>query len=126
MKWSNVTSIMRLSGTITGGRDVHWLRLPSRKNGSFASILGLQEIGRRPLRITSTAAPNMTSQVAGNQLSLSWPPDHLGWHLQVQTNAPGVGLTNVWVDLTATASVTNFTTTINPANGSVFYRLVYP
>jgi hypothetical protein len=78
------------------------------------------------LRIISTAAPKMTSSVAGSQLSLSWPPDHLGWHLQVQTNAFYAGITNSWFDLANTATVTNFTTPIVLTNGSVFYRLVYP
>ena len=78
------------------------------------------------LRIISTTAPNMTSQVAGNRLSIAWPPDHLGWHLQAQTNALNVGLTITWFDVANTTGITNYTTTINPANGSVFYRLVYP
>ena len=77
------------------------------------------------LRITSTTAPNVTSQLAGNRLSIAWPPDHLGWHLQAQTNTPA-GLTTTWFDVPNTSGITNFTTTINPANGSVFYRQVYP
>ena len=106
-------------------------------SGSFASILPATPgpdmawsmstlASDGTLRITSTAAPNVTTQVAGNQLSLTWPPDHLGWRLQAQTNAPNVGLTATWFDVANTAGITNFTTTINQANGSVFYRLLYP
>ena len=111
--------------------------LYSPYSGTFASILpatpGTDMVWSTStlasdgaLRIISTAAPNVTSQVAGSQLSLAWPPDHLGWRLQAQTNAPNVGLTATWFDVANTAGITNFTTTINQANGSVFYRLVYP
>jgi len=112
-----------------------WLYSPY--SGAFSSILpatpGTDMVWRTStlasdgtLRIISTTAPNMTSQVAGNQLSIAWPPDHLGWHLQAQTNALNVGLTITWFDVANTTGITNYTTTINPANGSVFYRLVYP
>ena len=61
-----------------------------------------------------------------NTLQLSWPEDHSGWRLQVQTNSINVGLANNWVtvpnsDLTNVVSVP-----ISPNNGAVFYRLVYP
>jgi hypothetical protein len=52
---TGIALFMKLSGTISGGRGVRWLRIPERKDTSFASILGLQGIGSRPLRITSTA-----------------------------------------------------------------------
>jgi len=78
------------------------------------------------LRIVSLAPPNIGAQVTGNQLSLSWPSDNTGWYLQAQTNSMGVGLSNNWVDVPGSITTNSVIMTINPANGSVFYRLIAP
>jgi len=69
---------------------------------------------------------NLTAVVSGNMLTLSWPADHLGWRLQVQTNALSNGLGANWLTLPGTDLVTSTNLTINTAAGSVFYRMVYP
>ena len=79
--------------------------------------------GVSPLANYST---NITATVSGNTLTVSWPWTHAGWELAVQTNSINVGLANNWVTNYGTASVTSTNFTINPNNGSVFYRLVHP
>jgi len=77
----------------------------------------------------STVNPTPTNIVAtvnGNQLTLSWPADHTGWRLQAQTNPPGVGLGPNWSDVSGSANVNTEPITINPTNGSVFFRMIYP
>lgn len=74
----------------------------------------------------NTNPTNITSVVNGNQLVLSWPADHIGWRLQAQTNSLSTGLGNNWVDVPNTAMVNSYTNVVNAANGSVFYRMVYP
>jgi autotransporter-associated beta strand protein len=69
---------------------------------------------------------NIVSRLDGGKLVLSWPADHKGWRLQAQTNSPSVGLGTNWVDVPNTAGLTSVTNTINPKDGAVFYRLVYP
>jgi hypothetical protein len=66
---------------------------------------------------------NITARVNGSNLELSWPADHTGWTLQVQTNNLNVGLSNNWVDMPGSTSVDSVTNTINPTNGAVFYRM---
>ena len=44
------------------------------------------------LTIFSTAPPHLDSLVTNNALQLSWPSDHRGWMLQVQTNDLLTGL----------------------------------
>ena len=78
------------------------------------------------LRMTSMTPCELSSQVGGNQLSLSWPSDNTGWHLQGQTNSAGVGLTANWVDVPGSKTTNLVIMTINPTNGSVFYRLISP
>jgi hypothetical protein len=81
------------------------------------------------LSVVQTIATNPTNilySVSSNALTLSWPADHTGWRLQTQTNAPGLGLGTNWADVADSTNVNQLTILMNPANGSVFYRLVFP
>lgn len=73
----------------------------------------------------NTDPTNIVSKVNGSNLELTWPADHTGWTLQVQTNTLNVGLGTNWVSVPGSTSVHSVTNTINAANGSVFYRLKY-
>jgi fibronectin-binding autotransporter adhesin len=78
---------------------------------------------------TLTVNPNPTNIVfslSGNQLTLSWPADHTGWELEIQTNSLSVGISTNWVPYPSSTSVDSVAIPINLTNGSVFYRLVYP
>jgi hypothetical protein len=78
-----------------------------------------------PTFVTATDPANIMFQVGGNNLTLNWPADHVGWRLQVQTNDLTQGLGTNWVDV-ANSTITNkMIMPINTANGSVFYRLLY-
>jgi hypothetical protein len=74
----------------------------------------------------NTSPTNITTSVSGKTLTLSWPADHIGWRLQTQTNSLSTGLGTNWVDVPNTSTVNSCTNAINTANGSVFYRMVYP
>jgi fibronectin-binding autotransporter adhesin len=76
--------------------------------------------------LVNTTPTNITFVINGSNLEISWPADHVGWRLQVQTNPITVGLQSNWFDVPGSASVNSVTNPINPANGSVFYRMVYP
>lgn len=74
----------------------------------------------------STVPPGLGFALTNSQLTLSWPPDHLGWTLEAQTNSLDVGLSNNWTQVVGSTGVTNITIPINLTNGTVFYRLMYP
>jgi polygalacturonase len=78
------------------------------------------------LNPVSLTPPTLASQIAGNQVLLSWPADHLGWRLQIQTNSLSNGLGLNWFTVANSTNVTQTNIIIDPANGSVFLRLVYP
>lgn len=95
------------------------------------SAVGAGGEGANSMQTSASAQPsstptNIVTAISANALTLSWPSDHRGWHLQVQTNAPGSGLTTNWLNVPGSDLVTSTNITINPANGAVFYRLVYP
>jgi hypothetical protein len=75
-----------------------------------------------PADSVATNPTNITSSVSGNQMTLAWPADHTGWRLQSQTNLAGAN----WVDVAGASTTNQITITINPANGSLFFRLIYP
>jgi hypothetical protein len=74
----------------------------------------------------SLVPTNLVMQLIGNQMQLSWPADHLGWRLLIQTNTMSTGLSTNWATVENSTNVTATNVLINPANGSVFLRLVYP
>jgi autotransporter-associated beta strand protein len=74
----------------------------------------------------NTTPTNIVSSVSSGNLNLSWPTDHTGWRLEVQTNGLGVGLATNWFTWPDSASTNAVSIPINPANPAVFYRLVYP
>jgi autotransporter-associated beta strand protein len=101
--------------TITGGgSSVTW----SNRLAIDGSVKVLSTIPTTPT--------NITFSVSGGNLTLSWPASYTGWTLQAQTNAPGTGLTTNWTRISSSSSVNSVTLPLNAANGSVFFRLVYP
>ena len=76
------------------------------------------------LAVVSTIPPVLLTQLSGgNRLTLSWPGDHLGWRLQVQTNGLAQGLGTNWVEVAGSAVTNQMSCPINPGQDSVFYRL---
>ncbi len=74
----------------------------------------------------NTAPPVMTNSYNAGTLTLSWPSDHLGWRLQVQTNALTTGLTTNWLTWPNSTNLTSVSVQVDPTQPTVFFRLVYP
>jgi hypothetical protein len=62
----------------------------------------------------------LTNLPAGNQIQFSWPADHTGWRLQMQTNILGTN----WADV-LNANYLNVLR-LPMTSASAFFRLVYP
>jgi hypothetical protein len=80
--------------------------------------------GAAPL--PSLALTSLAARISGSRLQLSRPQDQLGWHLQIQTNSLNVGLGANWINVSNSTTTNQIFIPINPANGSVFLRLIYP
>lgn len=69
--------------------------------------------------VAAITQPNLSFQLLPGALQLSWPPSYTNWQLQYQTNLSATG----WQNLPG--AITNpFVAPINPAAGSIFYRLL--
>jgi autotransporter-associated beta strand protein len=105
--------------TIVGG-GMNW----TNKLSVDGSIQALS-----PVNAIANYSTNISYTLSGGNLTINWPTTHLGWILQVQTNALSVGLTtptNTWHDIPESTGVTSTNFTVNPANPTVFYRLRHP
>jgi len=78
------------------------------------------------IQTVSVTPTNIAWVNKGTNFVLSWPADHLGWRLQAQTNALGVGLGTDWADVPNSSETNSLNVPTDLNNGSVFYRLVYP
>jgi hypothetical protein len=77
-----------------------------------SGVLSVVSVGVNP--------PTLLYSVSGNTLTLSWV--EAGFKLQWQTNSLDIGISTNWGDVPAgNASPVN--TDLDPANGSVFFRL---
>ena len=76
--------------------------------------------------MVGTIPGNLTAQRTGSQITFSWPSDNIGWRLQQQINPITVGLSTNWMVVSGSTSTNYITVTVNPTNGTVFYRLIYP
>ena len=135
--YGGTLTVTNLAGTPATG-STFTLFSPGASPGNFYSIVGSPGPGlaysftNGVLSVVTGIASNPTNitfQVSGNTLTLTWPADHLGWILQSQTNNLNVGLTaaaSTWHDVSGSASVTSTNLTISRTNPTVFYRLRYP
>jgi autotransporter-associated beta strand protein len=102
------------------------VNLPALPDGSLTWTNRLAIDGTIAVVGGTTVNPNspvLANSVADGNLTLSWPADHTGWTLQVQTNSLGEGLGTNWVDVPGSASTNAVTIPVTSANEAVFYRL---
>ena len=130
VKWSTAnggpyTSVRNVSGLaytnsgLTNGTLYYFV---VSATDAFGESANSAQVSARPV---SLASPQLNFGINGSQLQISWPQDHTGWSLQVQTNAPGAGLGKAWVTLPTSVSTNQTSVSVETANGSVFFRLIY-
>lgn len=99
----------------TPGTGLAWNTSQLTVNGTLSVANG----------VNTNSAP-IAFNLSGGNLNLSWPADHLGWRLLVQTNSLSTGLGTNWATWPNSASVTNVSIPITATNPAVFFQLIYP
>ena len=136
--YSGQLIITNLNGTLAAG-DTFKLFNAGSYHGAFTSI-SLPPLGGNlywtnklatdgtlgVIAPVNTTPTNITVTVVGTTLQVTWPADHTGWWLETQTNTLSVGLHTNWFTVSGSAATNQLWLPIDPANGSVFLRLVYP
>lgn len=67
---------------------------------------------------------NIVVSVSGNQLTLQWDSDHLGWLLQ--SNSVSLTDTSAWFTVTGSDATNKFTIPVEATKTNVFYRMKKP
>lgn len=122
--WLNVAANGSLTGTPTtadGGTNFFTVRV---MDGSGA--IGFAVVVIKVVPASAAIPANFVSSVAGNALTLSWPDDHVGWRLEVQTNSVGIGLGTNWIEVPGSDITNRMSFPLDPTAPSVFYRMVLP
>jgi hypothetical protein len=114
------------AGSVSGTPVLNWVTgfVPADSTGYVLVVSGgtvkLHNNGVTP----PPGSPAITMTNSGSNLTLSWDSTTFpGYSVQGQTNSTGLGTS--WSD-TGSGTVSPFIIAIDPANPSVFFRLVHP
>ncbi len=118
---ANVTATNYADATVSPGMIYFYVVSATNSAGESADSIQASAV---PL--PSSVSTNLMFGTTGNQLQLSWPPDHLGWTLQVQTNALNDGLGTNWVTVPGSGTTNQMSFPFDMVNDSIFFRLTYP
>jgi autotransporter-associated beta strand protein len=135
--WTNLTTGAEIASGATNtsaalNATLNYANVPANWNGDQLQVTVSNASGTTNAFVTlaisniNTSPTNIVASVTNNLLYLSWPTDHIGWQLQAQTNSVSVGISNNWVNVNGSTGTNQVAMPINPANGTVFYRLIYP
>lgn len=117
---ANITGLAYTNINLLNGTNYFYTLIATNAYGSSVPSAA---VAARPV---ATNSPAITLASGNGQLNFSWPADHLGWSLQMQTNSPATGLGTNWFTVPDSSNVISTSLPINGAAGSVFYRLAYP
>lgn len=137
--WNNVTTSTVLATGATNSATLNaslgYVSVPANWNGDQLELTVTNASGTTNAFVTLAISninlnpTNIAVAVTNNQVWLSWPADHIGWQLQVETNKLSVGITTNaanWFNVSGTTTTNQVFVPINVNNGCVFYRLLYP
>lgn len=97
---------------VVPGIGLQWDYSNLKSNG----ILAVVSAPVTPPTITSTAT-------GGTNLTVSWPKDHVGYQLQVQTNDLATGISTNWFPIEGSENSNTVSVAIDPNSPAVFFRL---
>jgi autotransporter-associated beta strand protein len=121
--------LISYTGSIGGDgfSALNLVSLPSDVSGYLSN-----DTANASVDLVITAAPpainpnptNILVSVSGNQLTLSWPTDHIGWLLQ--SNSVGLINTDAWFTVSGSGSTNQLNFTVDATKTNVFYRMIKP
>jgi Fibronectin type III domain len=117
---TNLTTLNFTNTGLTNGTTYYFVVSAKNSVGESADSI---PVAAQPV---STTSPQFNFGVSDGQIRISWPQDHTGWQLQIQTNSLESGLGTNWVTLPDSEATNQMTFPIDPTEGSAFFRLVYP
>ena len=124
--YTTITNIFTTSFTNTAlanGTTYFYVVAAANQNGDSVNST---QVSAMPI---STSPVSVSTSLSGGALNLSWPTDHIGWRLLMQTNNFTSGIsanTNDWVTVSSSTQTNYISLPLDPTLPAEFYRLVYP
>ncbi len=117
---TNLANLAYTDNNLTGGTTYYYIVTATNAFGESANSLEVSG------HAVSTGLTRLNLIATNGQIQLSWPQDHLGWHLEIQTNSLSSGLGTNWVIVSGSSATNQVSMPINMTNGSAFFRITYP
>ena len=117
---SDLAALTFTDASLLNGTNYYYVATATNSTGESDNSI---QVSVRPV---SAASPQLVCSASPSQLQLTWPNDHLGWILQMQTNSLHSGLSTNWVTLPDSNLASQYLLPIDPGMESVFYRLLSP
>ena len=104
---------------------------PGVANAIHVVVTAQDNVTRKDYVVNVTRQPSLTRPTIGTlvtpgAMTVSWPQDHTGWHLETQTNSLSVGLGSNWLAWPGSDATNAVSLPIDPSNPAVFLRLTFP
>jgi fibronectin type 3 domain-containing protein len=117
---SSLVSVTYTNGGLANGTTYYYVVSSTNSVGESG------DSGQVSVQPVSLVSPQISFVASGGQMQFTWPQDHTGWSMQMQTNSLGAGLGTNWVTLPTSKATNQMTFPVDSTSGSVFFRLVYP
>jgi alpha-L-fucosidase 2 len=117
---TNIATLNYTNSALTNGTTYYYAVSAVNSVGESANS---SPVGAQPVSLTP---PQLKFEIIGGTMQFSWPYDHLGWNLQMQTNPPGSGLGTNWVNFPGSGATNQITISIDLTVGETFFRLIHP
>lgn len=117
---SNLTALAFTNSGLLNGTNYFYV---ATATNSISESGNSVQVSARP---TSAAVTALALSSGSGQIQVTWPADHTGWLLQMQTNPPGSGLGTNWITLPGSSQNSQYLAPVDTAIPSVFYRLLSP
>jgi len=117
---TNVPSTAFTDTALVNGTTYYYVVSAANLNGDSVNS------AQAAAALISFAPVSLSISPFGGSLALSWPTDHTGWRLQVQTNTVNTGLSTNWVDVSGSSQTNSVVLPVDSTLGSLFYRLISP
>jgi hypothetical protein len=120
---SLVTNATFLDGAVQNGTAYFYVVTALNVLGQESAYSG-EVVARPASTLPAPVGFNLFNNGTQMGVQFNWPEDHIGWRLTMNSN--GLGNPNAWLTVLNSSATNQIWLQLDPAQESVFFRLVFP